>query len=135
MLEQMRGLFKRIVGSADEQVQREAMVDLLIWTMYADNVLTLTEKERIDDLMDEMQWDSATPARQYVNISLARVREAIDDPSKSESLLDDIHNRLGSTEMRRRTYEACHDLAKVDGEVAERERELLARVKEHFQID
>lgn len=135
MLDQIRGLFKRIGSSADRQEQREAMIDLLIWTMYADNVLTVTENDRIDELTEEMRWNSGTPAPQYLNVSIARVREALDDPEKSESLLDDIHERLGSHDMRVRTYEACRDLATADGEVAERETRFLARVREHFQIE
>jgi uncharacterized tellurite resistance protein B-like protein len=135
MLEQIRGLFKRIVSAADEQKQREAMVDLLIWTMYADNVLTLPENEKIDQVTEEMEWKSATPAQQYIYVSIAKVREALDDPTKAESLLDDISERLSSDEMRMRTYEACRDLASVDGEVADKEMHFLNAVKKHFQID
>ena len=135
MLEQIRGLFKRIVSAADEQKQREAMVDLLIWTMYADNVLTLPENEKIDQVTEEMEWKSATPAQQYIYVSIAKVREALDDPTKAESLLDDISERLSSDEMRMQTYEACRDLASVDGEVADKEMHFLNAVKKHFQID
>jgi uncharacterized tellurite resistance protein B-like protein len=135
MLEQIRGLFKRIVSAADEQKQREAMVDLLIWTMYADNVLTLPENEKIDQVTDEMEWKSATSAQQYIYASIAKVREALDDPEKAELLLDDISERLNSDDMRMRTYEACRDLASVDGEVADKEMHFLNAVKKHFQID
>ncbi len=111
------------------------MIDLLIWTMYADNVLTLPENERIDEVTDEMPWDSAIPARQYLYVSIARVREALDDPEKAESLLNDISDRLGSRDMRVQTYEACRDLALADGEVAAQESQFLEVVKQHFKID
>lgn len=135
MLDQIRRLFKRIGRTAAEQEQREAMIDLLIWTMYADNVLTLTESDRIDEITEEMQWDSPTPPRQYLNVSVARVREANDNPSKADDLLQDISNRLGSREMRLQTYEACKELAQVDGQVADQETRFLTWVEEHFRIE
>lgn len=134
MLDHIRGLFKRIGSAADEQHQREAMVDLLIWTMYADNVLTLPENDRIDQVTEEMNWNSATPVQQYVNVSIAKVRDAIDDESKAEALLNDISDRLGSDKMRSRAYEACRELARADGEVDDREMHFLDSVKSRFGI-
>ncbi len=134
MLEHIRSLFKRIGSAADEQSQREAMVDLLVWTMYADNVLTLPENDRIDQVTEEMSWSSPTPPQLYVNTSIARVRDAIDDSEKSEALLNDISERLGSPKMRMHAYEACRDLANADGEVADQEMHFLRSVRAHFGI-
>ncbi len=110
------------------------MVDLLIWTMYADNVLTLPENDRIDQVTEEMKWQSATAPRQYVNVSIAKVRDAIDNTSKANAFLSDISDRLGSDKMRTRAYEACRDLARADGEVANEEMHFLSTVKTHFGI-
>ena len=135
MLEQIRVLFRRIASTADEQKQREAMVDLLIWTMYADNVLTLPENEKIDQVTEEMSWNSPVPAQQYIYASIAKVREALDNSEKAESLLNDISERLQSDAVRLRTYEACRDLANVDGEMDDKELSFLNTVKTHFEID
>lgn len=135
MLEQIRGLFKRIASTADEQKQREAMVDLLIWTMYADNVLTLPENEKIDQVTDEMSWNSTVPAQQYIYASISKVRQALDDSEEAELLLNDISERLQTDAVRLRTYEACRDLANVDGEMDEKELTFLSRVKTHFGIE
>lgn len=135
MLDQIRSLFKRIGGAEAEQKQREAMVDLLIWTMYADNVLSLPENDKIDQLTAEMPWDSTIPAQQYMLTSIARVRDAVEDSGASEALLEDIYKRLGSDAMRRRTYEACRDLAHADGEMAATEMHFLNTVKSRFKID
>lgn len=134
MLDHIRSLFKRIGSAADEQSQREAMVDLLVWTMYADNVLTLPENDRIDQVTEEMSWSSPMPPQQYVNIAIAKVRDAIDDPEQGETLMNDISDRLGSSKMRMHAYEACRDLAKADGEVADKEMRFLGTVKTHFGI-
>lgn len=134
MLDHIRSLFQRIGSAADEQSQREAMVDLLVWTMYADNVLTLPENDRIDQMTEEMSWSSPMPPQLYVNVSIAKVRDAIDDAEASESLLNDISDRLGSEKMRMHAYEACRDLAKADGEVADKEMRFLSTIKTHFGI-
>lgn len=134
MLDQIRSLFKRIGSAADEQGHREAMIDLLIWTMYADNVLALPENDRIDQFTEELNWNSATPPQLYVNISIAKVRDVIDDPAKADVLLQDISDRLGSDTMRTQAYEACRDLARSDGELADEERDFLDTVKSHFGI-
>lgn len=134
MLDHIRSLFKRIGSAADEQSQREAMVDLLVWTMYADNVLTLPENDRIDQVTEEMEWSSATPVQQYVNISIAKVRDALDDGEKGDALLNDISDRLGSGKMRQHAFQACRDLARADGEIADQETQFLEDVRAHFGI-
>lgn len=134
MLDHIRSLFKRIGSAADEQSQREAMVDLLVWTMYADNVLTLPENDHIDHVAGEMTWHSATRPQQYVNIAVAKVRDALDDSAKADAFLDDISERLGSDKMRMHAFEACRDLARADGELADAERHFLGTIKTHFGI-
>lgn len=134
MLDHIRSLFKRIGSAADEQSQREAMVDLLVWTMYADNILTLPENDRIDQVTEEMSWSSPMPPQQYVNVAIAKVRDAIDDPEEGEAFLNDISDRLGSAKMRMHAYEACRDLAKADGEVVDKEMHFLSTVRTHFDI-
>lgn len=134
MLEQLSGLLERIGSAANAQKQREAMIDLLIWTMYADNVLTLPENDRIEKVSEEMKWESAMPAAQYLNLSIAKVRDVLDNQAKADDLLEDIRTRLGTAEMRREAYEACRDLAKSDGEIADKEMDLLTTVKERFNI-
>lgn len=134
MLEKLKGLFGRVNGSGMTQPQREALVDLLLWTMYVDRVLALPENERIERVGSETSWDSATPFPQYLNASLARVRGILADDAKAEAFLEDIYERLGSSEMRRQAYEACRTLAQSDGEVAEEERRFLERIRERFDL-
>ncbi len=134
MLNELRGLLNYVGRKADAQRQREAMVDLLIWTMYADNLLALPENDRIDQLTETMEWDAPTPASQYLKRSIAKVRDAIDDEEKAELLMNGIYERLGTEDMRRSAYAACRDLARVDGEVAEEETDFLNSIKERFDI-
>lgn len=116
------------------QPQREALIDLLLLTMYADRKIAVTENEQIDQVPEELSWDSVTPFPLYVNTALARIRDGLSDPQVVEALLDDIYERLGSEAMRRRAYDACNELAGADGQVAEAEARFLERIRTRFGL-
>lgn len=135
MIDKLRHLLRRFNRTAMKQEQREALLDLLIWTMYADNFLAFPENEEIESVAQEMDWTSVTPVRQYTATSIARIRQARAGRETFDSLLNDIYTRLGSDEMRTRAYEACQHLAQIDGQVAEEERQFLSAVQARFQHD
>ena len=117
------------------QMEREATIDLLIWTMYADNLLALPETEKLDQITQEIPWDSPTRPDQYMNAALARVRDVVGDSSLEDGFLDDISRRLGSRKARTAAYELCRELAQSDGQIAERETKLLNKIREEFGIE
>ena len=134
-LERLRNLFGKVDAAALTQPQREALIDLLLWTMYVDRMLALSENDRIDQLPEELSWESVTPFPTYLNASFARVREVLSDEDEARKLLDDIYARLGTDAARRRAYDACLDLADIDGQVAEEERRFLEGVRMRFGLD
>lgn len=134
MLERLKGLFGKVDEAAMTQPQREAMVDLLLWTMYADRVLSLPENERIDQMQSELSWESVTPFAQYLSTSIARVREVLTDEEKADALMDGVYARLDSDAVRRKAYEAARQLAQSDGEIAEEEALFLERVRARFAL-
>lgn len=134
MLDNVRDLLNYVGSKANAQQQREAMIDLLLWTMYADKLLALPENDRIDELSAEMEWDSPTPASQYLQVAVSRIRDVLEDPEKAAAEMDSIYERLGSDEMRRNAYTACRDLAKVDGEVSDEEQSFLNAIKQRFHL-
>ncbi len=44
------------------QKQREAMIDLLVFAMYADNHLAISEDKIIKDEIDSFNWESTVTA-------------------------------------------------------------------------
>lgn len=134
MLDDLRSLLNYVGRRADAQKQREAMIDMLLWTMYADKLLALPENDRIDQLTEEMEWDSPTPPSQYLKVAIAKIRDVLDDDDKAAVIMNSIYERLGTDEMRRDAYVACRDLAKVDGEVADEEVDFLNTVKQRFDL-
>lgn len=134
MLERLRSYFKKVDESGAAQTQREAMVDLLLWTMYVDKRLSLPESEKIDQVAESLTWTSTTPMSQYLSLSTSKVRDILADEDKSDQFLDDIYRRLGSDEMRYQAYDACCDLAQADGEVAQAEEQFLTTLKTKFGV-
>ena len=116
-------------------MKREATIDLLIWTMYADNLLALPENEKLDQITQEIPWDSPTRPDQYINAALARVRDVVADPTLADGCLDDVSRRLGSRKARTEAYELCRELAQSDGQIAERETQLLERIRHEFGME
>ena len=129
---------QRFVGSLGSlqgaQAQREAMVDLLLWSMYADRRIALPENDHLDQLPESLPWDAVTPFSVYVGAALARVRDVLSDPVLADRFLDDIYERLGTGDMRRRAHEASVHLAQVDGQVAEEEALFLDRIRTRFGL-
>ena len=134
MRDSLRDMLSYVGRTSGVQHQREAMIDLLIWTMYADSRLALSENDKIDRLAEEMGWDSPTPAGQYLNTSIAKIRDVLDNEDNASAVMDSIYERLGSDEMRRKAYRACRELAAVDGDVADEETEFLRTVMDRFHL-
>ena len=118
-----------------KQPQVEAITELLIWTMYADDQIRLEENDAIDEFLRTVKWDSPLQPEYYFGSAVAKVRNALDDSSKAESLLADIRDRLADRETMTEAVQACYALAQADGELAPRETEFLARISREFQVE
>lgn len=134
MLKQLTSLFKRVDETDMQQRQREAMVDLLVWTMYADKVLALPENDRLDHMAEDLTWESTTPFSHYLNMSTAKVRDVLGNEDKAEELLNDISRRLETPAARQEAYDACCDLAQSDGEVVDEEVQFLNKLKSTLRV-
>ena len=135
MIDTLRKLFEKGDETGIQQRGREAMVDLLIWTMYVDKVLTLPESDKIDRLSEDLTWESSDSVGQYLNASTSRVRDVLGDKDKAAVLLEDIRRRLDNEEMRREAYEACCELAQADGQVADEEAQFIDMLKREFNVE
>lgn len=133
MIDRFRHQLKQFHAAHAAQGQREAAIDLLVWTMYADAALTLPEQDHIDTAVEALTVPNL-PMQQYLRASVAKVRDALRDQNQADVLLKAIKDRLETDTVRRRAYEAALDLARSDGEVADEEARLLSRVRDAFGI-
>jgi hypothetical protein len=116
------------------QTQREALIDLLVWTMFADRHVAVPEQNYIHRQAGDLTWESPRAVELYINGAVRRTRDVLGSVGAESAYLDDIADRLADTEMRRIAYGACQELAGVDGERAPAELDLLERMRRRFDL-
>jgi len=92
----IRKLFHKSEAPKDglTQPQREAIVDLLNYCMYADNLVMLAEDRLITDTVAKFTWDSKVPFDQFALRSIDNARNARESQVYREKFLGSIKDRL-----------------------------------------
>ena len=120
-------LFNRAPASPDglTQAQREAMVDVLFYSMYADNSIALKEEELIANTVGQFSWDPKVSYDSYAARSIANARAVKETPATRADFLVSVAQRLGTPEVKQRTVALCRQIFQADGDVSSSEQELL----------
>ena len=94
----IRKLFRKSEAPNDglTQPQREAIVDLLNYCMYADNLIFLAEDRLITDTVAKFNWDPKIPFDQFDVRSIGNARNARESQVYRDQFLASIRDRLGS---------------------------------------
>ena len=112
-----------------KQSQLEALIELLIWTMYVDNSIKLEENDALDEFLGRVEWHSPMQVDYFMSTAIAKVRNSIDDPTKAEKLIGDINTRLADPMTRREAADAVQALAEADGELTDSEKSFIGKIK------
>ena len=123
----IRKLFGKPEGPKDglTQPQREAIVDLLNYCMYADNLVFIAEDRLIADTVAKFNWDSKTPFDQFDVRSIDNARNASENPGYRDKFLASIKDRLGTAEAKGQALDLRQELFIADGAFAEEEDEVF----------
>src|SRR5437899_11112211 len=123
----IRKLFHKSEASKDAltQPQREAIVDLLNYCMYADNLIFLAEDRLIADTVAKFNWDSKVPFDQFDVRSIDNARNANENQGDRDQFLASIRNRLGTAAVKGRALDLCQELVVADGARSDREDAVL----------
>ena len=124
-------LFSSNKGVRDtlSQEQREAIVDALYFSMYADNHLAFAEDKVIDDWAAALSWDAQLSLQEYEGRSIALIRRTKDDSGLRAEFLAGLGKRLGDEKTKALTLGLCKKLISVDGQLAEPEESALSELK------
>jgi hypothetical protein len=131
----MPSLIKKLFRKSDApkdgltQPQREAIVDLLNYCMYADNLVMLAEDRLISDTVSKFNWDSKVPFDQFDVRSIDNARNARENPGYKDKFLASIRDRLDTAPVKRRTLDLCQELFLADGARSEEEETVLQNLK------
>jgi hypothetical protein len=128
----IRKLFHKPEASNDGLIQphREAIVDLLNYCMYADNLVFLAEDRLIADTVAKFNWDPKVPFDQFDARSIGNARNARESEMYRDKFLVSIRDRLDTATVKRQALDLCQELFLTDGERSGEEDAVLQNLRE-----
>ena len=112
------------------QPQREAIVDLLNYCMYADNLVMLAENRLITDTVAKFSWDSKVPFDQFDARSVGNARNARESQVHREKFLGSIKDRLSTDAVKAQALDLCQELFVADGSRSDEEDTVLQNLRQ-----
>jgi len=113
------------------QPQREAIVDLLNYCMYADDLIMLAEDRLIADAVAKFSWDSkAVPFDQFDARSIDNARNARENQGYRDKFLASIRDRLSTAAAKGQALDLCQELFLADGARSDEEDAVLQNLRE-----
>ena len=112
------------------QPQREAIVDLLNYCMYADNLVFIAEDRLITDTVKKFNWESKVPFDQFVLRSTDNARNARESQVYRDQFLASIKDRLDTAVVKRKALDLCQELFLADGAQSDEEDAVLQNLRE-----
>jgi len=131
-----RNLF-RFSGKTDDgltQIQREAIVDVLHYCMYADKHIATTEDEVIEAAARKLDWDPKVSYEYYEGQSTALVRAALADSAERSAFLSGLNSRLGNT-GKLIALQVAERVISADGVRKATELEAIAALRETLSFE
>jgi hypothetical protein len=128
----IRKLFHKSEAPNDglTQPQREAIVDLLCYCMYADNLVMLAEDRLIADTVAKFNWDSKTPFDQFAVRSVDNARNASENQGYRDKFLASIRDRLDTAAAKGQALGLCQELFLADGARSDEEDDVFQNLRQ-----
>jgi len=128
----IRKLFRKSEAPNDglTQPQREAIVDLLNYCMYADNLVFLAEDRLIADTVAKFNWDPKVPFDQFDARSTSNARNASESQVYRDQFLASIRDRLDTDAVKGKALDLCQELFVADGARSDEEDAVLQNLRE-----
>src|SRR5215475_13626362 len=111
------------------QPQREAIVDLLNYCMYADNLVFLAEDRLIADTVAKFNWDPKVPFDQFDVRSVSNARNARESQVYRDQFLASIKDRLDTAAVKGKALDLCQELFVADGALSDEEDAVLQNLR------
>jgi hypothetical protein len=112
------------------QPQREAIVDLLNYCMYADNLVMLAEDRLIADTVAKFNWDpKAVRFDQFDARSVGNARNARESQVYRDQFLASIKDRLDTEAVKGQALDLCQELFLADGARSDEEEDVFQNLR------
>jgi uncharacterized tellurite resistance protein B-like protein len=131
----MSNLIQKLFGKPEApkdgltQPQREAIVDLLNYCMYADGFVFMAEDRFIADTVAKFTWESKTPFDQFVLRSTDNARNATESQVYRDRFLGSIRDRLDTPAVKEQALGLCQELFVADGSRSDEEEDVFQNLK------
>ena len=131
----MPSLIRKLFGKSEApndcltQPQREAIVDLLNYCMYADNLVMLAEDRLIADTAAKFNWDPKVPFDQFEVRSVSNARNARESQVYRDQFLASISDRLSTDAVKAQALDLCQELFLADGARSDEEDAVLQNLR------
>jgi hypothetical protein len=131
----MASLIQKLFGKSETpndgltQPQREAIVDLLNYCMYADNFVFLAEDRFITDTVAKFNWESKVPFDQFVLRSTDDARNASESQVYRDRFLASIRDRLDTAPVKEKALSLCQELFVADGARSDEEEDMFQNLR------
>ena len=129
-------LFKTSAAPSDglTQAQREAIVDLLNYCMFADNLVALSESRFVAAKVAELNWDPKISFDYYQGKSIGAARAALDEPDSKKGFFSSINQRLATAELRQRAVDLSQRLFMADGAKSDKESAVQQEIRQALHL-
>ena len=127
----IRKLFRKSEAPNDGliQPQREAIVDLLNYCMYADNLIFLAEDRLIADTVAKFNWEPKVPFDQFDVRSIDNARNAKENEGYKDRFLGSISDRLSTDAIKAQALDLCQELFTADGSRSDEEEDVFQNLR------
>ncbi|WP_334027040.1 tellurite resistance TerB family protein [Alteromonas sp. P256] len=108
---------------SEQQSFNQALIQLSVLLYQVDGVVTLSEQDYLNDIVDTLSWESPISPEAFLNDTIYQTRKAI-DTGDAVSYLRSLKKPLSFDADK--TLEVAMAITGVDGERSEAETELLS---------
>ncbi len=114
--------------------QKQALLDLLLYSMYLDGNLSAIEDRRIGELLASMEFPSEDARQRFLDAAYTRTRQRSSSAEGIRSFVTEVAKHFSTPDLRRRTFNLLESMVSSDNSVVDKERTLLAVVREEFKL-
>ncbi len=118
-------------GAARARV--EALADALVLVMFSDRLVASAESRHIAATLGEIGWSSPFDVKTYLQGAVARARKALDSDEATDAFVASLVERVPDEPDRAELLRHCRALAAADGDTADSELALIARIEAAFR--
>jgi len=114
------------------EVQKQALLDLLVVGMYADHHLASAEDDCIQQRLARFQFASDYECRRVADASFARASRHANSPEAIREYVTQLASHFTTPNLKRSVYDTLEELLTSDGRVTSEESQLLTALWEAF---